>query len=464
MTQPPSFEPRRRGKRPTPDGASAVGRPGENERRASSGQRSSDADSRNSDTTSRQGPTPPVRRSAFSNRTGERPQYRDGQQRSDRGAPPMDQTQVQRTHAGANVPPPSYPPAAQAGAQAGAHASQPAPQPGRPPVQPRPGGAHGPAPQRPSKPKRRRSLGKTLLTLLLVFVIVLGAWAGYLYAYGNGRLDKVDALSGAAPTPGTTFLIVGSDERGEDVDSPVEGGRADTIMLLHQPDSGPTALVSLPRDTLVTYPGTQNRGKLNGTYSYGGPEYLVLTVEELTGLTIDSYIEIGMDGVKDLTNAVGGIELCLDYDVSDSFSGLEWTAGCHRVEGDMALAFSRMRYSDPLGDIGRNNRQRQVVSAIISEALSPGTLLNPIAQRNLVGSTADVLTVNEGGSLLTVGRAGLALRSAMGPGGLMGAPPIQSLNHPGPGGSSTVLLAPEADQFWIDLRDGNINEESFAGF
>lgn len=297
-----------------------------------------------------------------------------------------------------------------------------------------------------------------------MLLIAIGAWAGYLYVYGNDRLGKVDALSGATPTPGTTHLIVGSDERGEAVVDATEGQRADTIMLLHQPESGPTALVSLPRDTLVSYPGSQNRGKLNGAYSYGGPEYLVLTVEELTGLTIDNYVEIGMDGVKDLTNAVGGIELCLDYDVSDPMSGLEWTAGCHVADGDMALAFSRMRYSDPLGDIGRNDRQRQVVSAIISEALSPATLLNPIAQRNLVGSTADVLTVNEGGSLLTVGRACLALRSAMGSGGLMGAPPIQSINHPGPGGSSTVLLAPEADQFWIDLRDGNVDEESFASF
>ncbi|WP_307683363.1 LCP family protein [Trueperella bonasi] len=302
------------------------------------------------------------------------------------------------------------------------------------------------------------------MVCLLVFLIALGGWAAYLYSYGNGRLTKVDALSGAAPTSGTTHLIVGSDKRSEAVPGEVEGERADTIMLLHVPDSGPTALVSIPRDTLVTFPGSQNTGKINAAYSYGGPEYLVQTVEALTGLTIDSYVEIGMDGVLNLTDAVGGIELCLDYDVSDSMSGLEWTSGCHTVDGPMALAFARMRYSDPLGDIGRNERQRQVVSAIIGEALSPETILNPIAQRDLVGSATEVLTVHEGGSLMTVARAGLALRSAIGEGGLMGSPPIESLNYPGPGGSSTVLLAPEAKQFWVDLRDGNLTEESFASF
>ena len=65
---------------------------------------------------------------------------------------------------------------------------------------------------------------------------------------------------------------------------------------------------------------------------------------------------------------------------------------------------------------------------------------------------------------MTVARAGLALRSAIGGGGLMGAPPIESLNHPGPGGSSTVRLAPEAEQFWVDLREGNLTEDSFASF
>ncbi len=464
MSQPPSFEPRRRGKRPSLEGAQEAGR--NDDVRHAPARRSRDEDgtdarvrratpraqtptrytkqTRADEPTHR--PQGPVRRSAFRDHA---PQH------SDYEADSIDRTRVQRTPgANAAVPAPSYLPRSQARPEPHYGPDEAAPHPQRPPQ----------APARKPRQRRRKSFGRRILGLLLVLLLVLGGWAGYLYAYGNGRLGKVDALSGAPNTPGTTYLIVGSDSREGEPTTTTTGARSDTIMLLHKPQSGPTALVSIPRDTLVTYPGTGSQGKINGTFAQGGAEYLVLTVESLTGLTIDTYIEIGMDGVRNLTDAVGGVELCLDYDVSDSKSGLEWTAGCHHSDGETALAFSRMRYSDPLGDIGRNQRQRQVVSAIIDKALSPATVINPITQRNIVGSAAGVLTVQESGSLVTVARAGLALRSAIGSGGLMGAPPIASLNHPGPGGSSAVLLAPEAEQFWIDLRDGNLTENSFADF
>ncbi|VEI12937.1 LCP family protein [Trueperella bialowiezensis] len=428
MTQPPSFEPRRRGTRPSADGAREVGRRSPEQ---------SGAPRRR-----------PVRKSVFD-------------QHESAASSGIDGTQVQPVPGPANAErPPAYPPARRQQAAPAAPAAHATPPPAAPAHRP----PSTPPPAAPAKARKRPSIGKTILLLLLILLVSGLAWGFYLYSYGNDRLTKVAALSGKPATPGTTFLIVGSDRRDDAVTDGTEGQRADTIMLLHKPESGKTALVSLPRDTLITYPDSENRGKLNGTYSYGGPEYLVQAVEDLTGLTVDHYVEIGMGGVQNLTDAVGGVELCLDYDVSDELSGLEWTAGCHHADGATALAFSRMRYSDPLGDIGRNERQRQVVSKIIGKALSPSILLNPIAQRNLVGSTADVLTVNEGANLMTVARAGLALRSAIGPNGLMGSPPIESLNHPGPGGSSTVLLAPESEQFWADLRAGTLTHESFASF
>ncbi len=108
-----------------------------------------------------------------------------------------------------------------------------------------------------------------------------------------------------------------------------------------------------------------------------------------------------MGGVANLVDAVGGINLCYDADVSDVDSGMEWTAGCHDVNGQQALAFSRMRKSDPLGDIGRTNRQRQVVSQLISKAASPSTLINPSRQRELVGAAAASLTTDSATSLRT---------------------------------------------------------------
>lgn len=314
------------------------------------------------------------------------------------------------------------------------------------------------------KPKRRRRRWIPLVLIPVLLLTTVLGWGGYLYFMGNGRLDRVDALSGAADTPGTTYLIVGSDERTAFPTSTTEGMRADTMMLLHKPESGSTALISLPRDTYVVYPDGHGEGKLNGALNIGDQQLLVRTVEDLTGLTIDHYIQVGMEGVQELTDAVGGVELCLDYDVNDSYSKLNWEAGCHTVDGETALAFSRMRYSDPLGDIGRTERQRQVVSKVIGKAISRDVLFSPGAQKDLVESVADVITVDEQDSLWTVGMAGLTLRDVMGTDGLKGSPPIASMDYR-VAGQSTVLLDPNTiDQFWADLRDGTLTSDSFASF
>ncbi|QJC22723.1 LCP family protein [Arcanobacterium buesumense] len=300
--------------------------------------------------------------------------------------------------------------------------------------------------------------------IALCFILSVLIWIYYLYSFGDSHITRLSALTGRPDTPGTTYLIVGSDERGGVVSDPTEGHRADTIMLLQVPESGTNSLVSIPRDTLVDYPDGDS-GKINAALNIGGYKYLVGTVESLTGLTVDHYVQIGMDGVKQLTDAVGGVNLCLDYDVDDPYSTLVWQAGCHDVDGTTALAFSRMRYEDPLGDIGRTARQRQVVSKIISKAASVSTFLNPFKQRELVGAASDVLTVDTNDSLFDVAWAGLALRNAMGPDGAMGPPPISSLNYMGFDGASYVLLDEDVGPtFWSQVTDGSVTKDSFASF
>ncbi|MDY5403088.1 MAG: LCP family protein [Trueperella sp.] len=462
MSQPPSFEPRNRRQRPSVEGARPVGQSREQASQPRTGQGRPLRTDAGKSAPSAGAPRRPIRRSAFANKArpasfapSSGPASASGSASASAPAPAAESA---RPTQGPVTPPPSYLPQGQF-SEGRYRADQSRVQSVDHPSLVQPG-----LPERPSRPRKRRSWGKRILALILAVLIAILAWVFYLYGYGNDKLTHASALSGAPDTPGTTYLIVGSDERGEAVNDPTEGHRADTIMLLHKPESGPAALVSIPRDTLVHYPDSDANGKLNGAFSYGGAQYLVQTVEELTGLTIDRYIQIGMDGVKELTDAVGGVELCLDYDVSDEYSGLQWTAGCHVADGTTALSFSRMRYSDPLGDIGRTERQRQVVAKILGKALSPATILNPFAQRRLVGSVAETLTVDDDASLMDVGYAGLALRDTIGPDGLKGAPPIASLNYPGPGGSSTVLLADEAEQFWIDLRDGTLTPDSFASF
>ena len=254
-------------------------------------------------------------------------------------------------------------------------------------------------------------------------------WPVFLIQYGNSKMEHVAALSGRADTPGTTYLIVGSDKRQEEaINDGTEGERADTIMLLQVPESGSPALVSLPRDSYVEIPG-YGYSKINSSYAIGGPQLLVQTVENLSGMTVDHYLEVSMFGVQDLVEAVGGVNLCLDYDVQDELSGLTWQAGCHDVDGATALAFSRMRYADPMGDIGRTMRQRQVVGKVIDKAASPATLINPMRQYSLVGKAASNLTTDNDTSMMSLARAGLGLRKVMAPDGLMGTPPIASLEY-----------------------------------
>ena len=316
-----------------------------------------------------------------------------------------------------------------------------------------------PRPRMPKHPMR------WVLGAIAVLLVCVVAWPLYLINYGDERLNHVAALSGAANTPGTTYLIVGSDKReiGAVYDPITEGQRADTMMLLHVPESGNPALVSLPRDSFVKIPDHRSN-KLNAAYSEGGPKLLVKTIENLSGLTIDHYVEVSMLGVQTLVDAVDGVNLCYDADVNDADSGMVWSAGCHDADGPTALAFSRMRKSDPLGDIGRTMRQRQVVSKLIGKATSTSTILSPSRQKTLVGATADNLTTDTDSSITSLGRAGLAMRKVMGVDGLMGVPPISDVNYRVRGQSMVLLDENRIGQFFEKLRDGQLTAADFNQF
>ncbi|WP_407316869.1 LCP family protein [Isoptericola halotolerans] len=301
------------------------------------------------------------------------------------------------------------------------------------------------------------------LAFLLVLVLLL-AWPIGLVIWADGQIQHTDALSDAEGTPGTTYLLAGSDARGSGgVDDETSGARTDTIMVLHKPQSGPAALISIPRDTYAEIPGN-GMSKINAAYAWGGAPLLVETVEGLSGLTVDHYAEVGFGSLEEIVDAVGGVELCLDYDVDDPKSELVWEAGCHQADGATALAFSRMRYSDPKGDIGRAERQQQVIAAIADTAVQPSVLANPLDQVQLVGAGTDALVVDESTGIIDLGRLALAFKAATGPDGVTGTPPIADPGYnPGNGVGSTVLLSEDADQFWVDVRDGELEPGSTVG-
>lgn len=326
-----------------------------------------------------------------------------------------------------------------------------------------PGAVDGIDEREPDAPGPRRSrrrsgiprplrLGATLLVLVLVLVLGWGAGLG---VWSNSRIEHVDALSGAENTPGTTYLIAGSDRReGAAVsEDGTLGARADTMMLLHKTPGGESYLVSLPRDTLVDIPG-YGKYKLNAAFSFGGAELLVKTVEEFSGLTVDHYVEVGFDGVSEVVDSVDHVNLCIDQDVDDEKSGLRMTEGCHDVGGEQALAFVRARYFDPTADIGRQQRQQQFVGALMARATSPAVLLNPFAQVRLAGAGSDALLTSDGTGIVDVGRMALTARSAMN----SGSTPVIPIEDPEfmTQHSGVALLTDDDDiaAFFASVQDG----------
>ena len=368
---------------------------------------------------------------------------------------------------------------AAAGATAGAAAAGPRTTSGHPtghaPSRPgSPAQRSGPPP-RPTEPagtgsgepprKRRRGRKAIVVSVVAIVLIALLAWPIGLVMWANGKIQHTDALSGAKGTDGTTYLLTGSDSRADGgvKDDGTVGARTDTILLLHVPDSGPTALISLPRDTYVDIPG-HGPAKLNAAFAWGGAPLLVETVEGLSGLTIDHYAEIGMAGVRGVVNAVDGVRLCYDKTVDDKDSKLKWKAGCHTVHGKKALAFARMRKADPQGDIGRAERQRQLVSAIMGKVDPKALVLHPSRQVALIDAATGALTVDEDMGMIDMGKMALAFKAANGDGGITGTPPIKSLDYRPGGVGSTVQLDPKkTPAFFEDIRDGKLDPGKVGG-
>jgi LCP family protein required for cell wall assembly len=277
--------------------------------------------------------------------------------------------------------------------------------------------------------------------VLLVLILVL-------FFMVDSRLNRVDALGDQAGrpavTPGADWLIVGSDsreglseaERQRLATGQAAGRRTDTMMLLHIPRGGgqPT-LVSLPRDSYVPIPG-RGRNRLNAAYAFGGPKLLVQTVEGVTGIRIDHYMEIGFDGFASLVDAVGGVSLCVDAPMNDPKAGLKLGAGCQVLNSRQALGYVRTRAS-ARGDLDRVVRQQQFISALIDKMTSPGVLLNPFRSVPLALNGAGTIAVDSGDHIYHLIRFPFALRSVSRGDGVAGTVPIA--RNANVGGAAVVL-------------------------
>lgn len=321
-----------------------------------------------------------------------------------------------------------------------------------------------------------------LLSVLAIFLVLtlatggLALWVRHSLASGIETIaDPFAGIATRAPRQSvpagqeaaTNILVLGTDSRtsASDPSQWAEGAqRTDAIMILQiSGDRKTVSVMSIPRDSWVDIPG-HGQGKINAAYSYGGAKLLVKTVEDLSGLTIDHYVEVGMAGVKETVDAVDGVDVCLDYDVDDPDSGLVWDTSkgtCQHVDGEKALAYSRMRKSDPTGDIGRGLRQRAVISAVVDKAVSAKTIISWPRQDKLVDAGTKVLTADNDTGLTDIGQMVLGFRSASSD-GLTGAPPIDSLDYePGGIGAAVLLKDETAPDFFSKLREGKLSSSDF---
>jgi len=196
-------------------------------------------------------------------------------------------------------------------------------------------------------------------------------------------------------------------------------------MLLHT-GAGPNLLMSVPRDSLVAIPG-HGTTKINAAYAYGGPQLLIRTIEDNTGIRIDDYVEIGFGGFVDVVDAVGGIRICPKEDMVDQDANLRIKAGCQQVDGRVALAYARSRHAQQLGDLDRAAHQREVVSAVGKEAVSPWSVINPFRYWNLNMAAAQSVAVDQGMNPLDAAKFAIAMTRVSGENGLTCGVPIADM-------------------------------------
>jgi LCP family protein required for cell wall assembly len=267
--------------------------------------------------------------------------------------------------------------------------------------------------------RRRRNLLRTLAILLVLLVVLAGAGAVYAYRYAGRLVAKghrpVANLTPAVAGRAMNILLVGSDSRaglnrrqlGRIQTMSVAGRRTDTIIVLHvSPERDKAVLVSLPRDLRATVNGRTN--KINAAYAFGGPDLLVKTVSETTGLPIHHYAEIDFAGFLEVVDALGGITLCnrSGRRLDDSYANLHMAPGCQEMNGVKALAFVRARHVD--SDFGRIGRQQEFMRAVLAEVERRGSLVELPSLKDVAEIATDHIKTDD--TLGTGTAIGLARR------------------------------------------------------
>ncbi|MEU0414465.1 LCP family protein [Streptomyces griseorubiginosus] len=280
--------------------------------------------------------------------------------------------------------------------------------------------------RRRARPVRRGRRVLKIAGLCLAILVLATAGAGWwFYQHLNGNINSV-ALNGKggsekADAFGRTpinILVMGSDGRTSKADCKLGGGcsqtgvqtgngNADVQMVVHiSADRSNATVMSIPRDTMVNVPACKDSesgqstsgyyGQINSALQYG-PACQVATIHQLTGIPIDHFVKLDFSGVVKMSDAVGGVSVCVSDNVYDTYSHLKLSRGTHTLKGEAALEFVRSRHGFGDGsDLGRTISQHIFLSAMIRKFKSAGTLTDPTAVYDLADAATKALTVDDG--------------------------------------------------------------------
>jgi LCP family protein required for cell wall assembly len=319
-------------------------------------------------------------------------------------------------------------------------------------------------------PRSRRRVLTLLAWAVAAVLVICGGTGGYLYWKLNSNIKTVDingALGTDRPAMSSTgamdILVLGSDSRSGG-NSTLGGGtddgtaRSDTAMVLHVNEAHTHAtVVSIPRDTLVTRPicGTRAGASsvmFNTAYEVGGATCAVKTVESMTGLRMDHYIELDFEGFAKLIDALGGVTVTTTVDINDSDSHLHLAAGTHKLSGDQALAFVRTRHGIGDGsDLGRIELQQQMVKSIADQVQQLGLLTSPTKLYSLASTATGAVTTDSDlgsvASLISFAESMKSIKSS-------DITAVTMPNTRAPADANRVVaLEPEATELWTALKN-----------
>ncbi|MCF2666820.1 biofilm formation/cell division transcriptional regulator BrpA [Streptococcus alactolyticus] len=236
--------------------------------------------------------------------------------------------------------------------------------------------------------KLRKKILLMITAIIATTLVALGVYVTSAFNFSTNELAKTfkdyntsdsEAIKQTKPI---SILLMGVDTGDSERKSTWQGNSDSMILVTINPETKTTTMTSLERDVLVTLSGPKDndmtgvQAKLNTAYASGGAKMAIMTVQDLLDIEIDNYIQINMQGLVDLVDAVGGITVTnnFDFPISIAEKEPEYTAtvepGTHKINGEQALVYARMRYDDPEGDYGRQKRQREVIQKVMKKILA----------------------------------------------------------------------------------------------